>query len=62
MSSSSASARPSTTSTSFHARLAASRTPAHMPWPMKGGVWWQASPARNTRPFAQPRATTEWKV
>ena len=43
-------ARSRSTRSSFHARLAASRKPAHRPWPANGGVWWAASPARSTRP------------
>ena len=31
-------ARPLSTRSSFHARLAASRTPAHMPCPANGGI------------------------
>jgi hypothetical protein len=47
---------PPSTRSSFHARLAASRTPAHMPWPANGGIWWAASPAISTRPRATASA------
>ena len=43
---------PRSTRSSFQARFAASRSPEHMPWPAKGGIWCAASPARSARPVA----------
>ena len=50
VSSSASVARPVSTRSSFHARFAASRRPAHIPCPANGGIWWAASPASRTRP------------
>ena len=52
VSSSASGAWPPRTRSSFQARLAASRMPAHMPCPANGGIWWAASPASSTRPVA----------
>ncbi|SCE38031.1 hypothetical protein GA0115252_14436 [Streptomyces sp. DfronAA-171] len=57
-----ASACPSRTSRSFHARLTASRSPEHMPCPAKGGIWCAASPARRSRPSRQRSTQRAWKV
>ena len=49
-------ARPVSARSSFHARLDASRIPAHIPWPANGGIWCAASPARNARSTCQVSA------
>jgi hypothetical protein len=36
--------------------------PAHIPWPMNGGVRCAASPAIMSRPYRQVCASLEWKV
>lgn len=60
VSSSASPASPSRTNASFHARLAASRTPEHRPCPRNGGIWCAASPARNTRPLRIALAMVAW--
>ena len=59
VSSSESPAAPATTIESFQARLEASRMPAHMPCPRKGGVWCALSPASISRPRRQGAATSE---